>query len=174
MQEFTSWNGKIISKIIQGLNFRNSKSNFKVFKIQLNFMCSVKVFSKIFKISSIFYRYLNKLSINFRWIQLLKFTQYPRIIYIHSNIILWQAGMQICSSCSFVCLHFHVVLSLLGTVWPYVSHDIVCYARQISLSVYMFAICLNWIKISEWVPISLICTNISLSLPRFNNLMKFM
>ena len=83
------------NKIIQGLNFWYSKSTFKVFKIQWNFMCRSKVLSKTLKISSIFCRCLNELSINFQSIQLLKFTQYPRIIDIHNNIILWQAAMHI-------------------------------------------------------------------------------
>ena len=53
--------------------------------------------------------------------------------YSHSSIILWEAGMRICSFYSFVCLHFLAVLSLFSTVWHYVSHDIVCYACQFSL-----------------------------------------
>ena len=49
----------------------------------------------------------------------------------------------------FICLPTFSCLLLIDAVWDYVSHDIVCYVRQISLSVCMSSICLNCIEIFQ-------------------------
>ena len=125
-------------------------------------MCSVKSFQKYsrFQAFSVIiwtnFQYIFK---EFNYSNLLNVLE----LFVHiASWYLWQAGIHICSFCSFVCLHFLVILSSLGFLWHYVSHDIVCYVLQLLLSVYMCSICLNCIQLFLWVSISLICINIFL------------
>ena len=112
---------------------------------------------KIYKISRIFSRHLNKISINFQSIQFLKFTQYPRIIQMHSSIIIWQAGRNICSFCAFVCLYF---LATFAYVWECLA---LCFSRYRLLFTAISIFCLdklNMFELHRDISISLTFTNI--------------
>ena len=136
-------------------------------------MCRSKVLSKTLKISSIFCRCLNELSINFQSIQLLKFTQYPRITYIHSSIILWQAGMHIVL---FVHL-FAYIFCRFVFVWYCLA---LCFSRYCLLYTAILIVCLDKLNMFElyWdISMSFNFTYMykyfSESLSSLNNLIQF-
>ena len=136
-------------------------------------MCRSKVLSKTLKISSIFCRCLNELSINFQSIQLLKFTQYPRIIDIHNNIILWQAGMHIVL---FVRLFAYIFLPFCLRL----TLSRICFSRYCLLYTAIVIVCLHKLNMFElyWdISMSFNFTYmykyISESLSSLNNLIKF-